>query len=73
MLMILFYSQKRPYLYKIKEKLSYLFTDSLMYKINTKDVYEDFIKDKEIFDFSIYSAKPNYYDDSNKLVVGKIK
>ena len=73
MLMILFYSQKRLYLYKIKEKLSYLFTDSLMYKSNTNDVHEDFIKDKEMFDCSIYSAKPNYYDYSNKLVVGKIK
>ena len=50
-----------------------MFTDSLIYKINSKDVYEDFIKDKEMFDFSIYSAEPNYYDDSNKLVVGKIK
>ena len=50
-----------------------MFTDSLIYKINSKDVYEDFIKDEEMFDFSIYSAKPNYYDHSNKLVVGKIK
>ena len=44
-----------------------------MYKINSKDVYEDFFQDKEMFDFSIYSAEPNYYNDSNKLVVGKIK
>ena len=26
-----------------------------------------------MFDFSIYSAKSQYYDDSKKLVVGKIK
>ena len=26
-----------------------------------------------MFDFSNYSAKSKYYDDSNKLVVGKIK
>ena len=26
-----------------------------------------------MFDFSNYSAKPEYYDDSNKLVVGKMK
>ena len=30
-------------------------------------------KDKEIFDFSNYSAKSKYYDDSNKLVVDKVK
>ena len=52
-----------------------LFTDtsSLMYEIKTKDVYEDFSEDKEISDFSNYSAKSKYYDDSNKLVVGKME
>ena len=44
-----------------------------MYEIKIKDVYEDFSKDKEMFDFSNYSAKSKYYDDSNRLVVGKIK
>ena len=28
---------------------------------------------KEKFDFSIYLAKSKYYDDSNKLVIRKIK
>ena len=52
-----------------------LFTDTeiLMYEIKTEDVYEDFSKDKKMFDFSNYSAKSKYYDDSNKLVVGKMK
>ena len=48
-------------------------TDSLMYEIKTEDVYEDFSNDKELFDFSFYSTKSKYYDDSNKLVVGKMK
>ena len=26
-----------------------------------------------MFDFSNYSAKSKYYDDSNKLIVGRIK
>ena len=39
-----------------------------MYEIKTKDVYEDFSKDKEVFDFN-YLAKSKHYDDSNKLVV----
>ena len=30
-----------------------------MYEIKSKDVYEDFSKDKLIFDFSNYSAKQN--------------
>ena len=45
----------------------------LTHKIKTVDVYEDFSKDKEMFDFSNYSTKSKYYDDSNKLVFSKIK
>ena len=49
-----------------------LFTDSItIYKIKAKDVYQDFSMDKEMFDFSNYSAKSKYYDVSNKLVFGK--
>ena len=44
-----------------------------MCEIKTEDVFEDFSKDKEIFDFSNYSAKSKYYDDSNNLVVDKMK
>ena len=42
-----------------------------MYEIKTEDVYEDFSNDKETFDFSNYNSK--YYNNSNKLVVGKMK
>ena len=48
-------------------------TDSLMYEIKTEDVYEDFSSNKEMFDFSNYSTKSKYHDDSNKLVIGKMK
>ena len=48
-------------------------TDSLMYEIKTGDVFEDFSNDKEMFDFSNYSAKSKDYDNSNKLMVGKMK
>ena len=48
-------------------------TDSLLYEVKIEDVCEDFSKDKEMFDFGNYSAKPTYYNDSNKLVVGKMK
>ena len=52
-------------------------TDNLMYEIKTEDVCEGFSNDKVMFDFSNYSTitvlKSKYYDNSNKLVVGKIK
>ena len=44
-----------------------------MYEIKTEDVYEDFSNNKEMFDFSNCSTKLKYYDNSNKLVVGKMK
>ena len=59
--------------YGNNSKLLFRDTDSLMYEIKTADVYKDFSNDKEMFDFSNYSTKSKYYDNSNKLVVGKIK
>ena len=44
-----------------------------MYEIKTGDVYTDFSNDKQMFDFSNYSAKSKYYDNSNKLVFAKIR
>ena len=48
-------------------------SDSLMYEIKTEDVYEDFGNNKEMVDFTNYSIKSKYYDNSNKVVVSKIK
>ena len=44
-----------------------------MHEIKTEDVYEDFSSDKEMFDFSNYTIKSKYYDNSNKLVISKMK
>ena len=44
-----------------------------MYEIETGDVYANSSNDKEIFDFSNYSTKSKYYNNPNKLVVGKMK
>ena len=44
-----------------------------MYEIKTEDVYKYFSSNKEMFDFSNYLTKSKYYDDSNKLVIGKMK
>ena len=43
-----------------------------MHEIKTEDVYQDFSIDKDMFDLSNYSTKSKY-DNSNKLVVGKMK
>ena len=43
-----------------------------MYEIKSEDVYQNFNNNKEMFDFSNYSTKSKYYDNSNKLVVGKM-
>ena len=40
-----------------KSKLLFTDIDSLMYKIKSEDVYEDFTSDKELFDFSNYPTK----------------
>ena len=40
-----------------------------MYEIKTEDAYVDFRSNKEMFNFSNYSTKSKYYDDSNKLVI----
>ena len=59
--------------YDNKSKLLFKETDSLMHGIKTEGVYENFSSNKEMFDFSDYSSDSKYYDDSNKLVIGKMK
>ena len=44
-----------------------------MYEIKTKDIWEQFSSDKEMFDFSNYLAKLKYCDNANKLVIEKMK
>ena len=54
-------------------RLLFTDTDSLMYEIKSENVYEDFSNDKEMIGFSNYSTKSKYYDNSNSLVIGKMK
>ena len=39
--------------YGNNSRLLFTHTDSLMYEIKTEDVYEDFSKGKEMFNFSV--------------------
>ena len=56
-----------------KSKLLFTENDNLMYEIKSVDVFEDSSSSKEMFDFSNYSTKTKHYDDSNKLVIRKMK
>ena len=48
-------------------------TDSLTYEIKSDNVYKDFYKWKDLFDFSNYSKDSEFFDDINKKVIGKMK
>ena len=48
-------------------------SDSLTYHIHTEDVYKELFKNKELFDDSDYNPKLEFYDPSNKNVIGKFK
>ena len=47
-------------------------TGSLVYKIKTEDVYEDFHEDKTLLDFSDYPLNSKFYDHVNKIFIGKM-
>ena len=57
--------------YDIKSKLLFTDTESLTYEIKTKDAYENFSKNKGIFQFSNYSTKSKYCDNFKKIVILK--
>ena len=63
------YGHFLPSEYGNKSRLLFTDTDSLLYKVETENVYDEFSKNKDMFDFSNYSAKSK----SNALVVDKIK
>ena len=48
-------------------------TDSLTYEIKSENVYEEFLKWKDLFDFSNYSEDSKFFDQTNKKVIGKMK
>ena len=60
---------------KYGEKAILLFTDtdSLCYVIITEDVYEDLLKDRDLFDNSDYEEPSKFFFDENKKVIGKFK
>ena len=59
--------------YGDKARLLFTDTDSLTYEIEADDVYQDFWKDKHLFDNSDYPKNSSFFDDTNKKVIGKFK
>ena len=53
---------------KYDVKLLFTDTDSLVYEVKTNDVYEDFYKDKDFFDFSDYPQDSKFFDLVKLLV-----
>ena len=48
-------------------------TDSLTYETKSKNVYEEFFKCKDLFNFSNYSKDSQFFNETNKKVIGKMK
>ena len=59
--------------YGNKAKLLFTDTDSLTYEIEAEDVYSDFWNHKDMFDNSDYPSNHQFYDSTNKKVIGKFK
>ena len=59
--------------YGDKAKLLFTDTDSLTYEIETNDVYKDFWNNKDKFDNSDYPETSQYFDKTNKKVIGRFK
>jgi hypothetical protein len=60
-------------IYGEKVQLLYTDTDSLLYKVETENVYEDMRQHAEEYDFSDYPKDHPCYSVENKKVVGKFK
>ena len=60
---------------KKKHNVQVLFTDtvSLVYEIKTDDVFQNFYKDKYLFNLSNYPKDSKFYYPGNEKVIGKMK
>ena len=56
----------------IDAELLFTDTDSLTYEIKSRNVYEEFYKWKDLFDFSNYSTDSKSFNETNKNVIVKM-
>ena len=47
--------------------------DSITYEIKSENVYEEFSKWKNLFDFSNYPKDSKFFDETNKNFIEKMK
>jgi hypothetical protein len=59
--------------YGEKVNLLYTDTDSLVYEVETADIYADMAKNADLFDFSNYPKDHQLFNTENKAVIGKFK
>ena len=48
-------------------------TDSPAFEIKSENVYEEFFRWKDLFDFSNYPKDSNILNETNKKIIGKMK
>ena len=58
---------------KFSAKLLFTDTNSLTDEVKSENVYKEFYKWKDLFDFSNDSKDSTFYDDTNKKFIGKMK
>lgn len=63
----------RVFLIIDRAKLLFTDTDSLTYEIQIQDAYEEFSADKSKFDNGEYPGNSQFFDKTNKEVIGKFK
>ena len=72
LLMYKFHYEKMIPKYKDKIALCFTDTDSLLYEVQTDDIYED-MRGSDDYDFSEYPFTHYLYNEKNKKVIGKMK
>jgi len=73
LLMYDFWYNRVKAIYGEKVNLLYMDTDSLLYQVETEDVYADMRESAEDYDFGDYPKDHPCYSTANKKVVGKFK
>ena len=54
-------------------KMLFTATESLMYWLDTADIYKELFAEREHFDFASFDKASPFFDASNKKVIGKFK
>ena len=58
---------------KFDTELLFTYTGSLIYETKPKNVYKEFFKLKDLFDFSNYSKDSKFFYEANKKAIGEMK